>query len=191
MRSAEGIVEQNYTFLLIFGTLPLQADLVSQHQSRMNKIRNIGDSLQESSFTILHGLRYIHYPVDIIHQITIFRTQVISGPSEWTHNLFPQSQLFDRNMPPTQSHEHLCTFLAFFCKLLIPVLVPAFSELVVKVACQLGPTSSPGRTMLPHLLGGPAVEKVHAPHMIGFHFVKLRPLGGEFFLQQNTCLTVV
>jgi len=27
----------------------LKADLVSQHQSRMNKIRNIGDSLQESS----------------------------------------------------------------------------------------------------------------------------------------------
>ena len=90
-------------------------------------------------------------------------------------------------MPPTQSHEHLCTFLAFFCKLLIPVFGPAFSELVGKVgkvgkvARQLGPTPSPGRTMLPH---SPARQwRKYTPHMIGFHFVKLRHWGGEFCLQ--------
>ena len=67
-------------------------------------------------FTILHGLEYIHYPVDIIHRITIFRTQVISGLSEPTI-CFPNHNFLIEICPllnPTNICAHSLRFFANF-----------------------------------------------------------------------------
>ena len=103
-------------------------------------------------FTILHGLEYIHYPVDIIHQITIFRTQVISGLSEPTI-CFPNHN-FLIEICPLLNPTNICAHsLRFFANFWFPCLCQLSLNWWSRWR-QLGPTPSPGRTMLPHSPAG-------------------------------------